>query len=361
MKSSPDTSLLLNQSITRVFKEGVRMSFKRPSMALFMYHTLRRQKHAARIRQQWEKQGTHVPAFLIASITTRCNLRCTGCFALAQQRFLETEMSAEQLRRMFAEADELGISIILLSGGEPLTRPEILDITQDFPGIIFPLFTNGLLINEDIIRRLKQQKHVIPVVSLEGDAKCTNHRRGQGVYEQLQHTLASLHAHHIFWGTSLTVTRENVAIVTTRSFISDLIGTGCRLIFFVDYAPAQPGTEALVLTEAERAEEARMVAAFRSELPALFFAFPGDEKLLGGCIGAGRGMLHISPSGRIEPCPAAPFSDVSLQEVSLKDALQSKLLRTIRAHHDRLDDETRGCALWKHRDWIADLAQEVRP
>ena len=77
-------------------------------------------------------------------------------------------MSADRLRGVIREADELGISIILLAGGEPLTRPEVLDITADHPNIAFPLFTNGLLIDGETIDKLAAQRHVVPVISLEG-------------------------------------------------------------------------------------------------------------------------------------------------------------------------------------------------
>ncbi len=71
----------------------------------------------------------------------------------------------------------------------------------------------------------------------------------------------------------------------------------------------------------------------------------------------GRGFVHVSPEGRLEPCPFSPFSDVSLKEMSLKEALQSKLLRTIRENSDQLDESKGGCALWEKRDWVASLLQ----
>lgn len=361
MKHTQNVSHVLNQSITRLFKGAVRVSLKNPAMALFMARTIWRQRNAAKLRQRWEARGIHVPPFMIASITNRCNLQCTGCFAQAHQRFLETEMSVDKLRSVIAEANELGVSIILLSGGEPLSRPEILDITKDFPGIIFPLFTNGLLINEETIARFKQQRHVIPVISLEGDRRCTDTRRGQGVHVQLQQTIATLQKRNIFFGTSLTVTRQNFSIVTNRDFISDLLTKGSKLTFFVDYAPAQQGTEDSVITEAQRQEEARIVEAFRSELPGLFFAFPGDEKGLGGCLGAGRGFIHISPGGRIEPCPALPYSDSGLKNISLKEALQSEFLEKIRESHIHRGETNGGCALWEHREWVAALSSHYEP
>jgi MoaA/NifB/PqqE/SkfB family radical SAM enzyme len=267
-------------------------------------------------------------------------------------------MNANKLKSVIAEANDLGISIILLSGGEPLSRPEILDITREFPGIIFPLFSNGLLITENTIRRFRKQRNVIPVISLEGDEACTDNRRGQGVYAHLQQTITMLKEHNIFFGTSLTVTRQNFALVTQKEFVEDLIAKGSKLTFFVDYAPVQPGTEDKVLTNEQREQEAHTLTAFRAELPSLFFALPGDEKELGGCLGAGRGFIHISPSGRVEPCPALPYSDSNLKDISLKEALQSEFLKTIRETHMQRSESNGGCAFWEHRDQVAALLSE---
>ena len=144
-------------------------------------------------------------------------------------------------------------------------------------------------------------------------------------------------------------------MVTDRDFIKKLIVKGCRLFFFSDYVPVQKDTEDLALTEAQRAKESCLMTAFRSEFHGLFVAFPGDEKALGGCLGAGRGLIHLSTDGQVEPCPAVPFSDVNLKEVSLKDALQSEFLRKVREDHPHWNGDHTGCTLWEYRERIASL------
>ncbi len=357
VKKDNDYVRLFNESIRNLFKDALRISLKDPGMALFLYRTIRRQARAARVRLAWEEKGLHVPAFMIASITNRCNLQCTGCYSRAHRRPSNTEMDASKLRSVIAEANEFGISIILLAGGEPLTRPEILDITRDFPKIIFPLFTNGLLIGEGTIKKLKQQRNVVPVISLEGYETDTDERRGEGVHERLRHVIDGLNRERIFFGTSLTVTRKNFAVVTGERFIRELFAAGCRLFFFIDYVPVQEGTNDLILTDSQRDREAEVIVSLRTKLPGLFVAFPGGEEEFGGCLAAGRGFVHLSPEGRLEPCPFSPFSDASLKEMSLKEALQSKLLRTIRENSDQLDETKGGCALWEKRDWVASLLQ----
>ena len=101
-----------------------------------------------------------------------------------------------------------------------------------------------------------------------------------------------------------------------------------------------------------------VLADYNRKFPALFIGFPGDEDTYGGCLAAGRGFVHVSPSGDLEPCPAAPVSDANLSGVSLKDALHSPFLGTIRRHHNLLTETTGGCALRANREWVQALVKK---
>ena len=355
---------LLNEQIMLLLRNALPLTLKDLSLAAFIVTTMLRQRKAAELRASWEKRGVHVPAFMIASITHKCNLRCRGCYAWAQSLQgdekqitieLQAEMSAEKLRGMVKEAKELGISIILLAGGEPLTRPEILDITWEFPEILFPLFTNGTLIDTSMINRFKQQRNIIPVLSLEGRRAETDARRGKGTYFHVVKAMNLMKREGIFFGTSITLTRQNFMAATDEFFVKSLIHGGCRLFFFIDYVPVETGTEEMCLTPGQHSVEAWTVKKFKEELPALFIAFPGDEEMYGGCLAAGRGFVHVNPEGWVEPCPASPYSDSNLREFSLKEALQSPLLTAIRKSGIDLSETQSGCALWNKQEWVKSL------
>ena len=345
----------MNKALRGLFRNALSISLGSPSMAFFILKSIWRQKKAAALRRKWDEKGVQVPPYMILSVTGRCNLRCKGCYAHAQHRTEEKEMSSERLAGVIREAHELGISVIMLAGGEPFVRPEILDITKNYPDIIFPLFTNGMLIDDDIIARLKEQKNVVPVISMEGYKEDTDGRRGEGVYQHIRDIARKLKNNGIFYGTSLTVTRSNYPTVTDDSFLRGLADEGCRLFFFVEYVPFKEGTEDWVLTDSQRAELLELTGMLKSEIPALFIAFPGDEEKYGGCMSAGRGFVHISPNGSLEPCPFAPFSDSSILDIPLKQALKSEFLKTIRNNHGQLVETSGGCALWEKREWVQSL------
>ena len=347
----------LNTAIRSYLKDAVRITLKDPSQARFFLRMLRSQREAAQTRQQWGIEGLHVPPFLIVSVTNGCNLQCKGCYAQAhaQNRPLGAELSEDKLRSVIAEARELGISAILLAGGEPFVRRELIIITRDFPEIIFPVVTNGTLLDDTLIQKLKGQRNVWPVLSIEGLERDTNGRRGNGIYQRVQTAMKKLKDNGIFFGCSLTITRSNVSTITDERFMQDLIKAGGKIFFFVEYVSVNEGTEDWVLTNEQRADLLSATNAFRATLPGLFIAFPGDEDQFGGCLAAGRGFVHISPEGNLEPCPFSPYSDANLRDVSLKEGLQSHFLQTIRQNHSQLNETAGGCALWTEREWVHSL------
>ncbi|MDD3421373.1 MAG: radical SAM protein [Methanocellales archaeon] len=347
----------LNQALNIFLKDALRVALTNPLQAYSFVRTLSWQQKAARVRSKLEREGIHVPPIMILSVTNRCNLHCKGCYHQALDRSSQPEMSESKLRSIFVEAKELGISFMVLAGGEPLVRREILDMTKNFPEIIFLVFTNGLLIDDEVIAKLKGQRNFVPVISLEGWEEDTDARRGKGVYEHLQGIIGKIKSIDLFWSVALTVTRSNFATVTDDQFIQALTDLGCKLFFFVEYTPITEGTEDWVITDEQRVNLLDLRDSFRSKFSALFIAVPGDEEEIGGCLSAGRGFVHVSAEGNVEPCPFSPYSDTNLRDSSLKDALQSEFLKTIRQNNEQLSETEGGCALWIKREWVRSLQQ----
>jgi MoaA/NifB/PqqE/SkfB family radical SAM enzyme len=346
---------LLETSLARFVHDALRLALRAPSLLAMMLRFARGQRSAARVRASWEARGTHVPPLMIASITETCNLRCRGCYAMVHRGAAGRELPDARWRGLFLEASRLGISFVLLAGGEPFARPEVIEAAAATPGTLYAVFTNGLLIGPRTARSLRRSRNVVPIVSLEGPQRQTDSRRGPGVYRRVMQAMARLRSARVPFGASLTVTSVNLDVVTSPAFIRSLSAAGARIVFFVEYTPIQPGTEALALSVFQRAELRRRVDAFHRERRALFVAFPGDEERYGGCLASGRGFIHVDARGRLEPCPFAPFSDTSVRDQPLVEALGSPLLAAIRENHGRLTETRGGCALWAERDWVRSL------
>lgn len=354
---TPDSELMprINHAVSGVFSDLLRNSLRHPRLAVALWRMARAQKRAARVRSEHAKAGLHVPPYMIISVTNRCNLHCVGCYAQASHRPEAEEMCPDRLEEILTEAQSLGVSVVLLAGGEPLMRQEILDVAASFPKLAFPVFTNGLLLDENHARFFSRHRHIVPIISLEGHANATDNRRGKGVFAHVAEKIRLLKRFGILFGGSFTVTSQNLPELTDNSFINELLTIGMKMFFFIEYVPIAPGTDELTITTTQRTQLHHFTDSFRQKYPALFVAFPGDEEEFGGCLAAGRGFIHVSPAGRVEPCPFAPFSDSNLSDISLEDALHSDFLAAIRQNHEMLSETRGGCALWNNREWVASL------
>ncbi|WP_321504351.1 radical SAM protein [uncultured Methanoregula sp.] len=355
-----DTSHLYRETfdtaIGETLSQAIRIIAADPALVIPGSVILHHQRKAVIVRKQHEQKGLLVPPVMIVSITSRCNLACAGCYMHGRHEKPASEMNPEVLASVVDQAGDLGVSIIVIAGGEPLVRQdEIFRIAKAHPRILFPLFTNGLLIDEKMAETIAVSRNIVPVISFEGFREETDLRRGSGVYDRLLVACSRLKRRNIFFGCSVTTSRENFDRVTSDAFIRQMIGIGARVFTCVEYVPMEPGTENLVLTIEQKKVLQIVLADFNRKFPALFIGFPGDEDAYGGCLAAGRGFVHVSPSGDLEPCPAAPYSDANLATVPLKEALQSRLLARLREVPEVLTESEGGCALRANRAWVHEL------
>ncbi len=98
----------------------------------------------------------HRISYLRVSITDRCNERCTYCMPLELQEWLPREgiLTFEETLRLIRIAADLGVSKVRVTGGEPLTRRDVVDFVRRIPEILgiksIGLSTNGTLLGREI-------------------------------------------------------------------------------------------------------------------------------------------------------------------------------------------------------------------
>ncbi len=338
-------------------KEALKATLSNPKAALFMARFARASHKAEKRRQEAETRGEHIPPFLIASITSRCNLRCAGCYAIENQGCGEKEndgvLTAAQWRSIFREAETLGISFILLAGGEPLLRKDVLTAAGEIPAILFPVFTNGLLFDDDLYTLFDRCRNLIPMISLEGQENFTDRRRGRGVYEKLLCVMDRLTKSGILFGVSVTVTTENAEEVTSAAFLRQLKAKGCKAVIYVEYVPFGGDQDQLAFAAEDRLRFGERLLTLRSsDQDMVLLAFPGDEEESGGCLAAGRGFFHINAKGGAEPCPFSPYSDYNVKDGTLLEAMSSGLFTHLQGSGMLLAEHTGGCTLFSRKDEV---------
>ena len=352
-----DIQKYMAKGVERVVTDALRATLRNPRESAFVLKFAAASRAASEKRRIAEDRGEHIPAFLIASITQDCNLHCAGCYSrcngLAYDQVQAEPLTDSEWLRIFQEADNLGVSFILLAGGEPLLRRDVIRAAGNMPNILFPIFTNGTYIDEVNFSLFNRCRNLVPILSIEGGRETTDQRRGEGVYDMLIANMDRLHAKDLLFGASITVTTGNAKEVTSDAFIKSLADRGCKAIVFVEYVPVDEESGDLAPGDPEREHLNNEIARLRRELPEMvYISFPGDEKSSGGCVAAGRGFFHINPHGGAEPCPFSPYSDINVKDTSLREALRSPLFVALRSGDILMDDHEGGCVLFEKREQV---------
>ncbi|MBR6425289.1 MAG: radical SAM protein [Oscillospiraceae bacterium] len=365
MNESFDLQEYLSRGIENFVADVVKATLKNPRESAFMLKFAAATAAASKKRREAEAQGQHIPSFLIASITSQCNLHCAGCYSRCNHATLD-EAPVQQLTdaewlRVFSEADELGISFILLAGGEPMLRRDIIEAAGKRQNILFPIFTNGTFIDTRYFELFDKCRNLVPILSIEGEKEITDLRRGKGIYDLLIQNMDELHRRDLIFGASVTVTTENIQEVTSDAFLKKLSDRGCKAVIYVEFVPVTDESRELAPGDAEREYLQAELKRRREEHPEMVYvSFPGDEKSSGGCVAAGRGFFHINSHGGAEPCPFSPYSDINVRDTSLAEALNSGLFRALRENGHLLEDHAGGCVLYEKRDLVEALLAQSR-
>ena len=274
----------LTNNVEKLVKGVIRATLTDPKESAFMARFALSSREASRRRAQAEKNGENIPPFLIASITSACNLHCAGCYSRQNHACMDSEpvdqLTTGDWKSIFSEAGELGVNFILLAGGEPLLRKDVIEAAGEYPDILFPVFTNGTLLNDEYIKLFDKKRNLVPVLSIEGRQEKTDERRGEGIYDSLQKAMERIRKNHLIFGASVTATSANLKEITGKEFLDDLRDSGCKAVIYVEFVPVTEESKELAPGEDERRYLQERLSVIREEYPDMvFISFPGDEKV----------------------------------------------------------------------------------
>ena len=271
MNEGFDLQAYLSKGIEDFMRDLVKATLVNPRESAFMLKFAASTAAASKKRKSAEETGEHIPSFLIASITSQCNLHCAGCYSRCNHATTdarpERQLSADEWGNIFREADDLGISFILLAGGEPMLRRDVIEIAGQQKNILFPIFTNGTFMDGQYFTLFDRCRNLVPVLSIEGSEAATDARRGKGVYEKLISNMDELHRRGLVFGASVTVTTQNLREATSDTFLKTLSDRGCKAVIFVEYVPVTEESRDLAPGDEEREYLRAELARLRGEKP----------------------------------------------------------------------------------------------
>ena len=291
------------------------------------------------------KYKTVTPRLLLIDPTSRCNLKCIGCWSADYK--VNSDLSYEKLDELTGDAHKLGVRQIIMSGGEPLLRKDdILKLCEKHNKITYGLFTNGTLIDEEFVNEMERLKNLNVFVSIEGFREHTDFRRGTGTYDRVIAAMDLLEKHNIGFGFSICYHSKNYEVVTSDEFLDFLREKGAWFGWMFNYIPVGKDADmSLCCSADQRAYVKRKIEEYNKKHNYLIIDFPNSGHKSIGCVAASNDFAHINSNGDLEPCAFCHYSDSNVNEMSLLEAIRSPFFTNFRKYKPFSGNLLRPCPM----------------
>jgi heme b synthase len=213
-------------------------------------------------------------------ITRRCNLFCAHCRAAAADEEYEGELSTEEAFRLVDQIAEVAKPILILTGGEPLMRPDIFEIgkyahSKEFRVVIG---TNGTLVTEEIAERIKE----VPIsrISISIDfptaALQDNFRGKEGSFTEAINGIHNAHKAGLEVQINSTITRLNAGYLPKLVDMALELGVAAFHPFLLVPTGRGKGLAKEELAPEEYEEVLKWICRKQQELGSKLFFKPTD-------------------------------------------------------------------------------------
>ncbi len=116
------------------------------------------------------KPGSTRAPVVIWNVLRRCNLTCKHCYSTSADIDFKGELDTAEALDVIDQLHAAGVKVLVLSGGEPLMRPDIFQLAERARqyGFYVALSTNGTLINESNIEQIAAAEFDYVGISIDG-------------------------------------------------------------------------------------------------------------------------------------------------------------------------------------------------
>jgi len=308
----------------------------------------------SRFEKRKRKGKPFFPAFIMISVTEVCNLSCSGCWVSKEGT---KSLSLEQLDGIIQGCKDEGSYFFGILGGEPLMYKGLFDIMAKHGDCYFQLFTNGILITDEVAQRMKKLGNVTPLISIEGLEKESDVRRGKDdVYSRTLEGLRACKRAKLIIGAAASICKSNFDELVNRRYLELLAKEGVHYLWYYIYRPvgSEPNPDNALDREQILALR-RFIVEQRRSAPLQIVDAYWDDKGNALCPAAVGISHHISPSGAVEFCPPLQMSKDFVNEngTNLKELFANSTfladLRKLTA------EQSRGCIILENPELMVDF------
>jgi len=279
------------------------------------------------------------PYVISWNLTKRCNLRCAHCYldATFRDHGAPAELTPEECLKTVDDLAEVNPqAVLILTGGEPLLRPDIFSLSRYAAdkGFMVVLGTNGISISDSVARKLVDARVSGVGVSIDS-LKPENHdnfRGLPGAWERSLKGIEALKRVGLPFQISTSITTWNLKeIGEIADFASNLGASVFNVFFLVCTGRGQDLTD---ITPEQYEETLKFIYSIQGKYPTMMVrpkcaphfkrivheADP-ESPILKGYVAAcraGTNYFRITPEGDVTPCPYMPTKVGNVREKSFK-------------------------------------------
>jgi len=230
MDAARQSHIPLEEQISQLLRDAVHSSLSRPDLAMRYARIYRLQKPAARRRRAWAKAGVAVPALLLVEVSGDITLRCHRCHAWTPDSGVLVELRCGTLVDTIRRATELGIGYVVLAPRTEVNLDDLLDLTSHHTDICLPLLLEAPWVDRSLIRRLRSQPHLLPLVAC-------HHQHDRYESEETWRLIEDLSRGNQLFGVTVGLCRPGLGDLHQDTHCEQLSAKGCGLIVYTAPAP----------------------------------------------------------------------------------------------------------------------------
>lgn len=279
---------------------------------------------------------SYSPSSAVIGLTYKCQCKCIHCSAGLYKKDRSRELSFEEVIRLLEQIEKLRVPRINLSGGEALLRSDIFEIIEyASKRFVTVLESNGQLLNEETIRRLKKSNISCIAVSIDSYISHTHDklRNLEGCFERAIIGITNCVKNKIPCLISTYISSERA----DSENIKGLMALAKKMkVLAVRVMPPRPvGSFSCYTSSLLNKEQERYIERNIDPAIAYFKGIPAPRI----CGIFTKATFYISPYGEVQPCPFMPLAFGNIK----KEPLESLLGRMF--DHRIFDKPYRDCLI----------------
>ena len=178
-----------------------------------------------------------IPKWIAWEVTGRCNLDCVHCRSSSNLEAAAGDWTLDEAKTLIDDISEYASPVLVLSGGEPLMRPDLFDIAQHGTdkGLRMCIATNGTLIDDSICEKMKKTGIRMVSLSLDGSTAAVhdNFRNQPGAFEGTMRGVEFLKKHDIPFLFNSSFTKRNQHDVKETYKLAKSLGATAWYMFMI--------------------------------------------------------------------------------------------------------------------------------